>query len=344
MNCEECKNFIRELDDLSQIRNNEDIANHLAACEGCRKALKLEEKLRQSFELIAQEAPPPSLARAILNIQADNSAIKPHPASLTGWFSRCLESFSFKLAFASGLAGFLLAVVMLRSDGFRTAPASVPVDKAAQPVAVRPAAVQPAVKNEMQLAMKAVPQFEAADEAAALPKEASEAVGGEIPGAMSYSLAREESTVEQKAMLPDEFGSAEPPRMVEAEGRVQTAISEDSGQAAGFQVARLARAPEMSRVRAKTFNKDFAIDPESLMDDEEQKKSDSAAPDSRAVEILELIARSGIEQGEGFVDLETLAMKGFIAGDRLHALRPPTGSGWFLTVEAGKKKIVLRKK
>ena len=52
--------------------------------------------------------------------------------------------------------------------------------------------------------------------------------------------------------------------------------------------------------------------------------------DERADEIKQLLETINLEPAEGFLDLNSLAARGYIASDRLIDLRPPAGSGWYI--------------
>lgn len=114
MNCKEYKNLISELQNPDEAGNDVALAAHLAGCKDCQKAHKLEEKLRQSFALIAEEAPPAALARKILAIQTENLVASTGQWSLFTWLHQCFASVSFRLALTLWIVTLLSGGLLLR--------------------------------------------------------------------------------------------------------------------------------------------------------------------------------------------------------------------------------------
>lgn len=335
MNCEECKNLINELQDFSEARNDRPLAAHLDACKDCQKAYKFAEKLQQGFALIADEAPPPSLARRILEIQSENAASSTEQWSLMGWLRQCFMSFSFKMAVTLWLVTLLSGGLLLRYIDFGGAKMQQGFEIAEKPTTEK--IVEQPEKKQMQIALLPAPasvtepskvtmtEQDISDvRIADAPSGAGISLSEEIPGATSFALDSEaESSKSNIAM----FSKAE----FADEAQIAVTREAPAAPTASYDKARLARAPEMSGMRAKRFMAEEARTPVDITD-------------PRAAEILELLLKHQIKLVEGFVDLEELAMRGYIGSERLRALQPPSGNSWFLLIEDGQKKIIIKKK
>jgi hypothetical protein len=364
MNCNELINLISEAEDLAVFNQTPGAAAHLKTCSGCRARLAFEEKLRQGFAGIASEAAPPDLAAKIMAIQAEQmtQAGKQNESSAAdGWFDRLLlslQGFPFKVAFAAGFTGFLAAVLILRQP--QATPVSQPATIASGQRQELPAPAgeerlllaksenrslqtlteEPAKSPTMQMAMapkerrqvlpdgskKSAPALEQSD-------SKTETTGANdeerIPGAITFTLDSSED-----AFMADKAAGA------------ATLADQSSASEADMQ---LAMAPERERGAAvkavspaatSRFAPPVAAPPRLAA----SNKAESAAVDPAGEELRELLESSGIELPEGFIDIEDLAMRGYLPSEKLRRLRPPSGNGWYLQKTGDKLRVFLKKR
>ncbi len=342
MNCNECKILIRELHEPDEILGNSEGKAHLQNCSSCQSVLQFEKKLRQSFELMAEEQPPMALTQKILNIPNEQLANKIQPAQaepgLIAYMRQIFTAPMLKMALAASLTGFFAAIVLMRSTYVQPDAVSV-TDK----IAVFKTQEAPAVPEETktseaptkmkELKLAGIGRDEIAQRASIADKDSlPDAAPSDdtIPGAVSFSLADEAEPMTRSEL------SAE---AVAAESRPQLAMAKE---------AKRAMAPAMEKYESNESD----LKKSSMSTTETAGFSDSftAAPpvveklDPRALEIADLLTNHDIDLPEGFIKIEELAMRGFIDAAQLQKFAPPAGNGWFLQIIDGKKSIRLKKR
>ena len=400
MNCKEFKDLVSEIADLNEISSNAELSAHLKGCEGCRRFLKYEEALRDSFAEIAEAPMPADIARRILatpRIAGTSEQSGNMPAWLK-WLSGLISSFSFKVALASGITGFLFAVLLLRGpirefggriqESFarseqkeqirktlfsQTHPlpqnASGPVIYGIGAAITMDPELQKLIKaNKSHGGVSGLPEFfkkhemAQADKQKAI-KEAREqgTPREEIPGAVSFALEGEEIAMHnQETSEKSQFarpleqtnfpagGDAFADSEIEAETDTKTDSSVEAVLAAATadkdeeKTMTMAMAPSAPSIRAKSMPDSS----KSLQLEEESKEAGigSLANDLRASEILKFLQNNELAGKEGFVDLEYLAMRGFISNQQLRAWQPADGNSWYLAISDGKSRLSLRRK
>ncbi|PKL48257.1 MAG: hypothetical protein CVV42_10275 [Candidatus Riflebacteria bacterium HGW-Riflebacteria-2] len=363
MNCKELKNLISEAEDLAAIGQTPAAGTHLKTCADCRANLAFEEKVRQGFAAIACEAAPPDLAAKIMAIQAENIApaeIQKGDPEADSWLDRLLlslQSFPLKVAFTAGLIGFLSAVLMLRQP--QTTPVREPTSLASgqQQETPLPAQdeelllakakdkglqIQPEIstvsgipagnedentgRDSMQMAMAPRQRHLESKSEAAIESYNEE----RIPGAITFTLDSSADT-----FVADREASAatlaDQPAASEAEMQLAMAPAATSRFAApppdGEARPRLAASQVTSQGAAKKM-----------------KTMQSEAIDPSGEELRELIESSGIDLPEGFINLDELAMRGYLPSERLKHLRPASGNGWYLQKSGNKLRVFLKKR
>lgn len=376
MNCQEFKNLIDGLENLSSLGN--DAEAHLRVCVSCRKLLKYEARLRQGLEEIAVTPVPAEIARKILAIPQNAAA--DGATTIPVWLQKIqnlLNSFSFRLAIASGITGFLFAVILIRG------PVSQPPEKAAESISLSkssteskpentkkrlpaiPVAPGPSTGLKMAGASTLPPAEQKIQQPVLhdLPEKAKNMVppaapSDTIPGAMSFSLEEKADhlTLSKEA---DKGQFARPPARSESSSqfgdfaRAETAADESEDipiQAQTHQGAVVAAAPyERESIPAdKMPAVDAGPTSVSLSDSfapaAESSKAESQAADPRAQQILDFLTSSGLADKEGFIDLDKLAMQGYISSRQLRDWQPPAGNGWYITRTEGRPGLHLRRK
>jgi len=368
MNCNELKNLIGEVEDLAVFSQTSEAAAHLKTCTECRARLTFEEKLRQGFAGIASEAAPPDLAAKIMAIQAEqlSRAENRIGSSETGsWFDRLLlslQGFPFKVAFAAGFTGFLAAVLILRQP--QTTPVSQPSTIASGQRQDVPA---PGGEDRLLLAKSENKSLQAH------PEESSE-----LAGVSPQKEYESDSSPMQMAMAPENRqqdikkidSKAETSRTYDEE-RIPGAItftldsSDDAfiaDKAAGAATLadqpaaseaemQLAMAPERESAKLKSVSpaetSRFSAPPLAVAAPARIAASRKAALDETdpvGEELREILESSGIDLPEGFINLEELAMRGYLPSAKLRRLRPPAGNGWYLQKTGDKLRVFLKKR
>ncbi len=378
MNCNELKQLISETEDLAGLGLTPEASDHLKACSDCRAKLAFEGKLRKGFAGIASEAAPPDLAAKIMAIQAEQLAetgARQH-AERPGWLASLLlslQGFPFKVAFAAGFTGFLAAVLILRqpqavpvSEPTAVAtrqrqeiPAAAPAqeetptlaksdskslsiqsDKAKLPGTSAEADSNATDNDRMQLAMTTERRRANKSDDLEISEPASKEKEERIPGAITFTLDSSADTfvAEQSAAgapaLADQFAASE--------AEIQLAMSPEDRESISAPMpsapTRFAAPPAelQPRIAASQVAKEASGGKMEL------KKSAAAAQNGE--ELLELIETNAIDMPEGFINLEELAMRGYLPSEKLRRLRPPTGSGWYLQKSGGKPRIFLKKR
>lgn len=343
MNCNECKNLIRELHEPDEISGNSEGRAHLQNCSSCHSALQFEKKLRQSFVMMAEEQPPMALTQKILNMQNEQLASErqqvPAEQGIIAYLRHIFTAPMLKMALAASLTGFFAAVLLMRST--RLQPDAAPtLDKVAMPQTQQAPAVPqvsktpseaPTKMKEFKLASigkeEVAPQSGIADKDFRQNQALSEDT---IPGAVSFSLADEAEPVSKGELS----GNA-----ADSESRPQLAMARESKRA---------MAPSIKAYASE----EAVLERSSMPTTETAGLSDgfAAAPsvvekiDPRAQEIADLLTIHDIDLPEGFIKIEDLAMRGFIGAAQLQEFAPPAGSGWFLQIIDGKKSIRLKKR
>ena len=356
MNCQEFKNLIDGLENLSS--PGSDAEAHLRVCGSCRKLLKYEARLRQSLEEMATTPVPAEIARKILAIPQTVAATE--AAAAPGWLQKIqnlLNSFSFRLAIVSGISGFLLAVILIRG------PVSQPPEKAAENISLSrnsineskpetnekrlqeiPVAPAPSATLPMAGASTLPPADLKIQQSAALhdlPKKVKDMAppappAGTIPGAMSFSLEEKADRLALGKEV-DKGQFARPPEMAETAADE----SEDFVAAAAPYERESVAADGKLAVDAgmKAVNRSESFAPAA-----EGSKAESQSSDPRAQQILDYLTTSGLADKEGFIDLDKLAMQGYISSRQLRDWQPPAGSSWYLTRVKGRPDLSLRRK
>jgi len=342
MNCNELKNLIGEAEDLAVFSQTPEAAAHLQCCSDCRAKLAFEEKLRQGFAGIASEAAPPDLAAKIMAIQVEQMAQagkQTESSDTVGWFDRLLlslQGFPFKVAFAAGFTGFLAAVLILRQP--QATPVSQPATIASgQRQEVPAPAGEDSKPMQMALAPKQRRQvlpdgFKKSSPVLEHIDSKTETAGADdeerIPGAITFTLdSSEDAFIADKAA--GAVTLADQPAAPEAE--MQLAMAPEREQAAVKAVSPAAT----SR---------FAPPPAAVPSRLAASKKASPAVDPVGEELRELIESSGIDLPEGFIDIDDLAMRGYLPSEKLRRLRPPSGNGWYLQKTGDKLRVFLKKR
>lgn len=349
MNCNDCKNLIREQVLTADAIDNQEVAAHLQSCSSCRAVWQYEEKLRQSFAMIAEDPPPLSLTHKILAIP---DTITPEPAKpAPGFFADLLAFFStptFKLAITAGLTGFFAAILLMKSSyiGTEMSPATerktisrISDDGHHKNKAMAPA-VSPAEDKTVQLAKvdqeTIVAQKMESRPAAPETVIEKEALSNDdlIPGAVSFALNEEaeqdpKKDLEQSAMaqesMPQLAMARESAKSIRAGESPMASTSKSSGL--------LFRKSAPEAVVQSEFADSFAAAP-----------TVAEPEDPRAGEISDLLNRYELDLPDGFIKIEDLAIRGFIGTAQLKKLAPPAGSGWFLQTRSGQRSVKLKKR
>lgn len=340
MNCQEFKKLTGELVDLDKIAQNSELSTHLSGCEACQSFLKYERKLREGFVMLGNEPMPADVARKILAIPQNEPRQAP-----PRWLEKIhalLNSFAFKVAFASGITGFLLAVFLLRSPNGEILPGQRQHDFAAHPSVSSP-------PSEPKKVFTPAKRDVVAEEAAARKNtfvglqsipEQIEKLGGKgfkdvssdkIPGAVTYALER------NKAVGAMHAADVETIRFSEVSTDVTSSESD----------MLLAKSESESQVMSKKTpfmpHAGFAAAPILLEERHDAESSGNEIEDPRSIEIFELLRANNLAEA-GFVDLEKLLMRGYISSRQFREWQPPTGSNWYVISKDSGSQLVLRKK
>ncbi len=366
MNCNELKQLINETSDLAALARTPEAGAHLKTCSDCQVKLTFEEKLRGGFAVIASEAAPPDLAAKIMAIQAEQLAetAPPRQISRPGWLEimlASLQGFPFKVAFAAGFTGFLAAVLILRQP--QTVPVSEPTAVASKQRQEVPApandqthiltrsenknlsiqADKEAAKEEMQLAL--APEKRRASKAEGLEiSEMSEWKGQineeeRIPGAITFTLDSSADTfVTEKSSVAPVL--ADQPAASEAD--MQLAMTPLDRESAG---STQPSAPTRSAAPAAEMQPRIAASRVAPAEQESGTELKKSQPDAQSGEELrQLIETNAIDLPEGFINLDELAMRGYLPSAKLRRLRPPSGNGWYLQKSGDRIRIFLKKR
>lgn len=368
MNCEESKNLIVEMTEADEIGSNAELSAHLAACSTCRKFLKYELKMRDGFEEMASEPLPAEVTRKILAVPrivaAENAAAAP------GWvkkLSAFVNSMTFKIALASGITGFAVAVIFLRgfapgfdrhshqtADEFKQAkrlerPIFTRNRESSQPVSSNTVAaagaavtVHPELKKSLEGGSKLTDDLLAlkAEKNVGAIAERRTAASERIPGAASFSLEENDDASGRFAMAPAAppletrdivFDEAEP-LSIEAEE-----IARDDVQ--------MVSAPKLKEVLRSlpTSSKSIGMAKSEAADSFAEPEAETRS-DPRAAAIFNFLESNGLASEEGFVDLDDLFMKGYIDNSQLREWRAPDGNGWYLNRTGNRPGLILRRK
>lgn len=367
MNCNDFKELISELADLKEV--GKDAAAHMHGCDRCQKQFKYEESLRGGFAAINETPLPAELTRKILTIPGTAGyETRKMPVWLQK-FQALLNSFTFRLAVASGVTGFLFAVVLLRGPAYDqvapTAPGNPNITLHSPARALKSPAVTVApesAKDKPALAaagsavmpvtepqgrgpvLKGFPeQFEALVKNLPAAPEPKNEVVNRIPGAISFSLDGEKEAKRQFSET-DDRQFAEPP------AEVSEASPADASAEYAADVMVAAAPVEHEELSAKKLSE---LEPDTKADSLVTKLRAAVQPaadqpglqaaDPRGTQILAFLEKNGIDNLEGFIDLERLAMQGFLTNRQFLEWRPPAGQNWFLTRSEGKASLTLRR-
>ncbi len=349
MNCHELKTIMIEHADLESLAQDASVSTHLEQCSSCRAALKFEVRLRAGFVKMTEEALPADIARQIMAIQK-NEMTSP-------WFTRLIESIrngivspQFRIAVFASLTGFFLGIFMMRSHDDIPSGKSlqkhreVLVEASSEPVFAAPATpATPAAserirKKDIQIASSRVMQ-ESTDSVKAVDREMSAGSEDMIPGAVSFSLA-EDAAMMQK----DKDNDAAPA----TEERPQLAMA--PAMARGNAIK-----PTASRMKMDSMKKSsFAVPEKELFDaapedtfaeqPSEQSSEQPAEIDGRGKELELLLLQHDIRVSQGFLNLEQLAVKGYLSMSQLKRLKPQTGCAWFVEIKNDEMTIFQKKR
>ena len=317
MNCAEFKNTTRELQSLKELQGDKAAAEHLAGCPDCRKFLRYEEKLRQSFGMIAQEPFPASLAVKIMAIQTENLPEAEKSIPIYDRLRHYFSVFPFKVAMASAIIGFFAAFIILHSTTLK--PDMAPSTDQTQLSLLKQQSLP------TQQSLRAPKTTESADTTVVKSEISFEK--GHIPGAMSFTLEESPQSEQLAPVTPKQFLTPQP----------ELAMSGNKARAMSPQVESLmdfstSAASEKCESESSADLSEHSVIP---------KESDKA--DIRGQEILDLLTRHSVELPEGQINIEELAMKGYISSQKLKELRPPSGCRWFLCIKNGQKTVQLKK-
>lgn len=343
MNCNECKILIRELHEPDEILGNSEVKAHLQNCSSCQSVLQFEKKLRQSFDIMAEEQPPLALTQKILSMQNEQLGRESQSSQpvqgLIAYIRQIFTAPMLKMALAASLTGFFAAIVFMRSTDMQ--PDAVPVsDKIAvfktqeAPVAPEETKASPEAPTKMkEFKLASIEREEDAPQTSIAGKDSlsnAQPSDDTIPGAVSFSLADEA----EPSTSSEPSGEA-----VVTESRPQLAMARESKRAMAPAIEAYASnkgdgmKSSMQENETIGFSHDFAAAP-----------SVDEKLDPRALEIADLLTNHDIDLPEGFIKIEELAMRGFIDAAQLQKFAPPAGNGWFLQIIDGKKSIRLKKR
>ena len=370
MNCNEFKELISELADLKEV--SKDAAAHLHGCDRCQKQFRYEESLRGGFAVINETPLPAELTRKILAIPGDAAH---ETRNMPVWLQKLqtlFNSFTFRLAVASGLTGFLFAVVLLRGPAYDQAPpaGNLSITRHSPTRTLKAPAVQfspesatdkPSLAAAGSSAMpskeqqggeparKSLPeQFETLAKSMPTTPEPKNEVINRIPGAISFSLEGEKDAKRQFAET-DDHQFAQPPAEVSEASPPDASAEYAAETAADLMVAaapvehKELSAAEFSVSESETKSVSLAEKLRAVARPADAP-SGLQATDPRATQILAFLEKNGLNELEGFIDLEQLAMQGFLANRQLLEWRPPAGQNWFLTRSDGKASLTLRRR
>lgn len=346
MNCSECKNLIRELLDPERVLNSAEAVAHLHGCRDCQNFMRYEKALLKSFSSIAHEPPPPVLAQPIMAIQSKHISQEKAQSQnrLTTYLRNLLTMPFFKVAITAGLTGFFAAVVLMRTIYAPVPPANqtsqtILLDKTEVATATAPVISVTSAKTEQKNLLLSKPADDltvaamAPADSLVNEKEVSHA-GDLIPGAVTFSLAEEAYAAET------------------ATGLIESALSEPAPQLAMAMQKRKAMSPSM-RMATKPMETS-AINMQ-MNESESRGRTEiaeefAAAPPAMkaaeplSLEIAELLEKHDLNLPDGFINIDDLAMRGFLGTAQLKKLKPPAGNGWYLQTIRGKKSISLKKR
>jgi len=328
MNCQEYQKLIAELADLSLINENSELSEHICGCKACQSFLSYERKLREGFAVLGNEPMPAEIARKILSIPVAHASEVSSAAP--DWLEKIhalINSLPFKVAFASGISGFLLALALFYS------PAPEQSSEKLKSIAHSEEKKLQGV-NMASLPQPPVKMRETGDKRRENDVIPPKITADEIPGAVSFALEKQQIPAES------DFADSEIVRFSQSE-------VDASSQAPIFLAKSEAEGrPVSARSRSYLRHEGFAAAPILLEENREAEVAedvDEAIEDPRAAEIFELLRANNLV-AEGFVDLEKLLVRGYISGRQLREWRPPSGNGWYITSKEAGSRLVLRKK
>lgn len=306
MKCEQVKQLIRETSDLNEACSDQKLLSHLHDCGNCQKFLDYEKSLRKGFEAMANEAPPAELAARIFSIAENEKEAKNVARSeIFAQLQAFLQGFPLKTAFVSCLVGFFAAVLMLK----------VPEQKAR----VGPSSDAASFGEQK---MKVASSFTApSKDSDSARLERKKEIGGQIPGAYSFSISSENEAPAEKTAKASRADFRSAPSSLLGSG-----VSDRK---------RTMLAPESSLLAPSSREDEAPVDDEAI---EVRQKSQ----DGRCEELESLIASYQVEIEPGFIDLRDFVARGIIAAEDLGRFETPAGSSWFAEIQNGKVKIFLK--
>jgi len=318
MNCNELKNLLLEISEITEITSNPEASSHIRNCSQCRAAVAHEQKLRNAFNDIAQHQPPAFLAARIMSVQT-NSVAAQTQTSQPGIIEKIREIFSVKnlsIAMAAGLTGFIAATLIFRTPAYQP-------DKSAEIKTTILSLKNSEQTNQISTEKNKTAEFTEGgvqyfkESAAALSPEPSDpAVQDTIPGAVSFALKSEEHVLFEDSSFKTEAAE---------EGFM---LAKSDG--AGYSAAPAARA--FSPATSLESNK------------KEMLHREHSETDPGAEMLLAILEKFDIEIPDGLIKIEELAMRGFIDAAQLKKLQPAAGNAWFLESSETGKKVFLKKK
>jgi hypothetical protein len=290
MKCEEIKNLIIETDDLAGLEKDRQVSSHVKDCKSCLNYFIYEKNLRAGFAHICTQPMPEQLTNRLAEIPAS----QPDQSS-SGFFANIAKlpgNFSYKTALVSCLIGFF-AALLLQNDKVTQSPTSTPVMHArkAEPEIQQLQMAQAPKRKELQQDASLASEADKTDDFLPAKEEIAAIVpADEIPGAISFSIASEQtiSSPEKQFTLASAKRSA---RGRQSE-RPQPMLLE---QAEG--------APESS----------FA-----------------PKEDPRIAELEQLLNSHAISLENGRLDLDELFARGLLPAERRSHFSPPPGMDWFV--------------
>jgi hypothetical protein len=344
MNCHEIKDIINESADLGKIDQTAEVAAHLANCANCRAILAYEKKLRQGFAAMTDENAPADLAARIIAIAAESPELPTKPVPSDNWFDRLIASwqgFPFKIAFAAGITGFLAAVMILHQP--QKEPTRQPgIVKVAKTESTAPAKDQTSDSSlQVALAPTMPNQKKSAElRASRQLNEGKSSISSEeqIPGAITFSLDTDAEIMVEAA---SDQAKAERQIAAEPEFQLAKADADECKTIREFRPAAVSRtaAPPSASLRKR-------MSATNVLSEEHEKTAESFANTGNALadELRQLIEKNAIDLPEGFINLNELAMQGYLPTNQLRRLQPPPGSGWYLQKHADHINVELKKR
>jgi hypothetical protein len=343
MNCKDFDNLLLETLDLKEISKNAEAKQHIDSCENCHARLEMEIKLRNSFNEIAQELPPLELTKKILEIPSSEVPSKPN---LWQTILSSLSEFPFKVAFASCIAGFLLAISMrgihyvpkqLESTGKQQiAKHERTIGKLAQKTKESAKGVEIESEERFDIAKKTTRSAPPAPKREAIINLDTDE---KIPGAITYSLQEakdlEDAITADKETQPAQFAMAPSPNFSKA-GKSESNLR-PLKLAKARAKPRLRSAPRIE-LEAKSFSDDFCM-LKSDLDELKQNHNNDIAQ-----QIANIVEQHRISISEGPIKPMNWAIQGLITPQKAKQLQPPSGKIWWAKKEGNSWKFFLKNK